>query len=638
MLLSFILLVLLHVKLHKPDDRAAAFFECIVVWNLWSFALIEVLSSAKLLTMQALIVGWGSLDLVLFVLIIYEWHCGKRISGLIAEIKDAACHNKLLWLTGLIVLTLAFLTVSYNWDSMTYHLPRMMQWVQNKSVAHYAANDVRQLASPVLAEFVNVQVYLLYGQRDVFWNLLQAVSYLINAWIVYKIAVKIGTDRKYAYLSALLFMTMPIAFSEALNTQVDLFASLWLLIFVYYYIDLLEVDKLTADRETVRKCLMMGACVSLGYLAKPSVDVGMAVLLLGLLIRCIRRRDLWGKVILKLVVCVIPIVLFPLIPEWVRNYHTFSALGDSAAGNEQLVGTLAPNYVFINFIKNFAQNLSNKYLYDSDEWMAKVVMIAANVLRVDINALSISANGQAYAMSEVPAYNHDSASNPIVLIVATLCFIWYLLKDRKTRNAGNNYTLYSMVSFVIFCVLVRWSPFVSRFMLSYLAVLCPMIGYQIQRISHESKAEWLRTAVVPIIWFLCLTELFSLTRYHQEKWHEEASVRPVGYFAHNRAIWTEYETVFEWLNENGYDTLGIKIGSMNYEYPMWVMTNGPDIRIENVLVQNASGVYEDMTYIPACVIMDAGRAVDATITVHEQSYEKAPEFINNEHIAVYVRE
>ena len=638
MLSAFILLLLLHVKLHKPDDRAAAFFECIVVWNLWSLALIEALSTAELLTVQALVICWGIFDLVLLGFIIYEWHRGKRISGLLQEIRDAAYHNKLLWLTGLIILTLTSLTVPYNWDSMTYHLPRMMQWVQNRSVAHYAANDVRQLASPVLAEFVNVQVYLLSGQRDVFWNLLQAVSYLVSAWIVYKIALKIGTERKYAYLSALLFMTMPLAFSEALNTQVDLFASLWLLIFMYYYIDLYEVDKLTADRETVRKCLMMGACVSLGYLSKPSVNIGMLVLLLGLLIRCIRRRDLWGGVIVKLAVCVLPIVLLPLIPEWVRNYHTFTALGDSATSNEQLLGTLAPNYVFINFIKNFAQNLSNKYLYDSDEWMAKIVMMAADVLRVDINAPGISANGQAYAMSEVPAYNHDSASSPIVLITATLCFIRYIMRDRKTKSAGNSYTLYSMLSFVIFCVLVRWSPFVSRFMLAYLAVLCPMIGYQIQRISRESKAEWLRTAVVPIVWFLCLTELFSLTRYHQEKWHEEASVRPVGYFAHNMAIWTEYETVFGWLNENGYDTLGIKIGLMNYEYPMWVMTSGPDIRIENVLVQNASGVYEDMTYIPACVIMDAGRAVDATITVHEQSYEKAPEFINNEHIAVYIRE
>lgn len=637
MFLAFVILVLLHIKLNKPKDRAAAFFECIVVWNLWSFALVEALSYVKLLTAPAVAAGWGILDIVLIGFTINAWRHGRRISGLLTEVRQTVSNNKLLWITGMIVLGLAVLMVPYNWDSMTYHLPRMMQWVQNRSVAHYAANDVRQLAAPVLAEFVNVQVYLLSGKRDILLNLLQAASYLVNSWIVYKIADKIGTDRKYAYLSALLFMTMPIAFSEALNTQVDLFASLWMLIFVYYFIDLFEADKLTADRDTLRKCLMMGACIAFGYLAKPSVDVGMAVLLFGLLIRCVRRHDAW-QVIIKLIVCVLPIVLLPLVPEWVRNYHTFSSMGDSSVGSEQLVGTLAPNYVLINFIKNCVQNCPSIYLYDSSEWMAKIVMIIAHVLRVDINAPSISANGQVYELSEAPVYNHDSASNPVIMVLAVLCFILYLLRRGKKRSAGNSYTLYSMLSFVVFCVIVKWSPFITRFMLTYLAVLCPMIGYQIQQISDEGKTERFKNAVVPIIYFLCLTELFALTRFHQEMWHEDASKRPEGYFAYNKEIRPEYEQVFSWLNEKGYSTLGINVGSMSFEYPIWAMAESPNVRIENILVQNDSKIYEDMSYIPECVITDTGYENSETITVHGQLYKREPEFMDNKRISVYVKE
>lgn len=637
MLLAFILLVLFHVKLRKSEDKVAAFFECIVVWNLWSFVMVEILSCAKLLTVQAVAIGWGIFCFILIGCLIYAIHRGVRITGLFMGIRHAAGNNKLLWITGLIILVLAFLTVPYNWDSMTYHLPRMMQWVQNKSVEHYAANDVRQLASPVLAEFINVQVYLLSGQRDIFWNMLQAVSYLINAWIVYEIAVKIGCERKYAYLSTLLFMTMPIAFSEALNTQVDLFATLWLLIFVYYYIDLFEADRMVANRDTLRKCLMMGACASLGFLAKPSVDVGMAVLLMGLLVKCIRRADAWRELV-KIVLCVLPVVLLPLIPEWVRNYHTFSALGDPQVGARQLVGAYAPHYVLVNLIKNFAQNWPNIYLYDSAEWMAKIVSIAAVILRVDINAPSISEDGRVYVMSEAPNYNHDSAINPVVVILATLCFIRYVLRGRKSRSAGNHYTLYSMGLFIVFCAIVRWEPFVTRYMLAYLALLCPMVGYQIQMISYEGKVQWLKQATVPIIYFLCLTELFSLTRYHQEMWHESASDRPIGYFNYNRAIRPEYEMVFEWLNAKGYSTLGIKVSNMTYEYPIWAMLQNPDKHIENIFVENASNIYEDMSYIPECVIVDIGLENDETITVHGQLYQMVPEFISNEHIAVYIRE
>lgn len=636
MFLAFVLLVLLFIKLHNPKDRTAAFFECIVVWNLWSFVLAEVLSGMKLLTAPAVAAGWGILDIVLIGFIIVAWHRGGRISGFAAELGQAVSNNKLLWIAGMIVLGLAVLTVPYNWDSMTYHLPRMMHWVQNRSVDHYAANDIRQLASPVLAEFINVQVYLLSGKRDILLNLLQAVSYLVNSWIIYRIAGKIGADRRHAYLSALLFMTMPIAFAEALNTQVDLFATLWMLIFVYCFIDLFETDKLTADRDTLQKCLMMAACVALGYLAKPSVDVGMAVLLFCLLIRCVRRHDAW-QVLLKLAVCALPVVLLPLIPEWVRNYHTFSSLGDSSVGSGQLVGTLAPNYVALNFIKNCVQNCPSKYLYDSDELMPKIVRGIARVLRADINAPSISAGGYVYELSEPPVYNHDSATGPVVMILAVLCFILYLLRREKTRSAGNSYTLYSVLPFVVFCVIVRWSPFITRFMVTYLAMLCPMIGYQIQQMSAEGKMKRFRDAAVPIIYFLCLTELFSLTRFHQEMWHEEASTRPVGYFAHNTEIRPEYVEVFSWINEKGYSALGIKVGELSFEYPIWVMTESPNIRIENVLVQNKSAVYEDMSYIPECVIVDKGYENDETITVHGQLYIKEKKFMDNKRINIYVK-
>lgn len=636
MFLAFVLLVLLFTKLRNSKDRTAAFFECIVIWNLWSFALTEVLSCMKLLTAPAVAAGWGILDIVLIGFIIGAWHQGGRISGLVTEVRQAVSNNKLLWLTGMIVLGLAALTVPYNWDSMTYHLPRMMHWVQNRSAAHYAANDIRQLAAPVLAEFINVQVYLLSGGRDTLLNLLQAVSYLVNSWIIYRIADKIGADRRYAYLSVLLFMTMPIAFAEALTTQVDLFATLWMLIFVYFFIDLFEADKLAADRDTLQKCLMMAVCVALGYLAKPSVDVGMAVLLFCLLIRCVRRRDAW-QVLVKLAACALPVVLLPLIPEWVRNYHTFSSIGDSSVGSGQLVGTLAPNYVVLNFIKNCVQNCPSKYLYDSDEWMPKIVRGIARVLRADINAPSISAGGYAYELSEPPVYNHDSASSPVVMILAVLCFILYLLRRGKTRSAGNSYTLYSVLPFAVFCVIVKWSPFITRFMVTYLAMLCPMIGYQIQQLSVEDRTKRFRDAAVPIIYFLCLTELISLTRFHEEMWHEDASKRPRGYFAHNTEIWPEYEEVCSWINEKGYSALGIKVGELSFEYPIWVMTESPNIRIENILVQNKSAVYEDMSYIPECVIVDRGYENDETITVHGQLYKKEKRFMDNKRINIYVK-
>lgn len=84
----------------------------------------------------------------------------------------------------IVVLYMAFRTVPYNWDSMTYHLTRIVHWVQNGSVAHYACHDISQISGPPLAEFVNLHVYVLSGNTDYLVNLLQAASYIISGILV----------------------------------------------------------------------------------------------------------------------------------------------------------------------------------------------------------------------------------------------------------------------------------------------------------------------------------------------------------------------------------------------------------------------------------------------------------------------
>ena len=95
---------------------------------------------------------------------------------------------------------MAMRIVPYNWDSLTYHLPRIMHWVQNKSVAHYATNIDRQIASPPLAEFINLHIYLLMGKKDVAFNLLQCMSFGFCIVLTVAIAKKLGCNIFFGFL------------------------------------------------------------------------------------------------------------------------------------------------------------------------------------------------------------------------------------------------------------------------------------------------------------------------------------------------------------------------------------------------------------------------------------------------------
>ena len=636
-MLSFLLLVICF-SLHKKNVEERI-LHAVVAWNVWSFVLVEVLSLFKGVNVGGILCGWGILDVSLLMLLFIKrkeglYAISKRVGGSFKAMKVDWWYMLPIVL-GIVIFGLSAITVPYNWDSLTYHLSRIGYWAQNASVAHYATHDVRQLSSPVLAEFVNVQVYILSGFTDKWLNLLQAGSYFLNAYIVFSIARKLGCKDKFAILGTLLFMTMPISFGEALTTQVDQFATIWFLIFVYYFVDIYESEGLTVETDVVSKCIMMGLCFSLGYLAKPSVNIGMAVLLVFLLVKCICRKDKIS-VLLKIVVCVIPFVFVPLIPELLRNYRTFSAFSDPIAGQRQLIGTLAPHYVFINMLKNFVHNIPSVYLYDSGEILLKIVTVLAGVLRVNINDPSISEDGMMYMMNETPVYGHDTATNPVVMILAIVCVLYCLICFKNNKSKGRAYTIYMAITFVVFCALLRWEPFVSRYMLSYLAGLCPMIVWQVQEMAEKGKMQFLKVAVVPIICFCLVTEAFSLTRYHQELQHEEVSVRPYAYFYHNKSLKEDYFEVMQWVNDNNYQDLGLCISSNQFLWPVWAMVENKEAQIEYVLVDNVSSVYEKQDYIPDCIITD-GLEQEEQIEVHGKVYKLVDDFIDNENLRAFLK-
>ena len=533
-------------------------------------------------------------------------------------------QNYILVLFGIMSILLAIKTVPYTWDSMTYHLARIAYWKQNQSVAHYATNVVRQVTSPVLAEFINLQIYISMNGNDLFMNILQSISYITNAVVIYQISFKLGCRKNLCFLAAFLFMTMPIAFGESLTTQVDQFASMWTLSFVYILLDYLQVEKrFTWNYQTIMDVLYLSVMIAFSYLAKPSVMFAIFLFAVWVLVICfIRKDDI--VVIAKLIVCSLSTICIFLFPEIFRNLYTFHAISDPIAGARQLIGSKHPAYIFVNFFKNFIWNMPNIYWTKSIEYLTKITNVIANLVNVDINDVSISEDGREFVMNMAQDYGTDTAINPIVVSLMILCCLWIICKTRKIKieQIAESYSIIVISAFLIFCSLVKWEPFVTRYMLGYLALLCPMISIQIQDWGNRLRDRRIYYAVLGIIFFCSVVETANMVSYHCEVCKGEKESREFGYFYwRNYDIYQAYIKMEKVIEESGYKNVGIITSEVAYDYPMFKLLEDHVDNIKHINVKNATNKYEDPHYQPECIIV-LDSAEQEPIEYHGVMYDK----------------
>jgi hypothetical protein len=124
--------------------------------------------------------------------------------------------------------TIALIATPNNWDSLTYHLPRIEQWIQQRSLTDFPTVEIRQIVSNPLAEMLILHFRLLAGS-DQLDNLVQALAFVGSIATSALVARRLGAPRNGQILAALYIATLPMAILQSSSTQNDLVVSFFLL-------------------------------------------------------------------------------------------------------------------------------------------------------------------------------------------------------------------------------------------------------------------------------------------------------------------------------------------------------------------------------------------------------------------------
>lgn len=262
-------------------------------------------------------------------------------------------------LIGTVLFLLAVLTPPTSWDSLTYHLPRVLNWIQNGSVAHYATHDSRQLESGPFASFAVMQIYLVTNS-DRLVNLVQWGAMILSAigvsWIASNISTLLGKsagtkenspDHSSAW--AILFVvTMPIGIVQAITTQTDYVVAFWVVSSAVFGLLFWK------EPSNLLYAFLLGASIALGIITKATMVVTAGLLSACLVIAALRAASS-NALRLRAIFLIAFTGIVIVAPHFSRNIRVFgSALGSKYIYTLMRNEYHAPGLWASNFLRNLS--------------------------------------------------------------------------------------------------------------------------------------------------------------------------------------------------------------------------------------------------------------------------------------------
>jgi len=358
--------LLLFLSFHTADTgwRAAA-IHAATVWGVMVVCITELLSLAHWLTRAGLSVTWLIIDIAALAYLWYEIRHRIRRNN-VPEFWTARCqpalrlgkaHIGLLTGTGIVIAlvgVVALLSPPNTWDAMEYHMPRVVYWLQNRSVAFYPTHELKQLHMPPWAEFTRVHVHGLLG-NDGFDNLVQWVSLLGSVIGVMLVARSLGASYRGQVLAAVICATIPQGILQASGSKNDYAAAFWLVALSFYLLAFKRAPTLANAYGT-------GGALGLAWLTKGTAYVVSLPLLVTWLLIWPRKGQLTFLTHLPLALL---LAAGLNAGHFMRNYRLYSSpLGPGAEGPptgfKYTNDALTLSLLISNVIKNMALHLGTR--------------------------------------------------------------------------------------------------------------------------------------------------------------------------------------------------------------------------------------------------------------------------------------
>lgn len=501
---------------------------------------------------------------------------------------------------------LAVATPTTNWDSLTYHLPRVMHWIQERSIGPYPTNNTCQIEYGPWPALVILTLHLFSG-GDRLDNLVQWFAMVTCVIACSYLAERLAgpapggdgesergaaTRRRLAAWTALLTATLPIGVVESISTQTDYVVTGWAAVLMAF------VPGLWRDPGDLRPVTAAGLALGLGILSKVTMflyaGVPAAIFGLAWLLRAPGRAvRVRGASLFVLALLLIT------APHALRNQAVFgSSLGSVQVSATQRNRTVSLGGTASNLIRNLALQTNTGIRPLTDRLNGFLFRLHGFTGR-DLQDPDLTFHSGRFGVPDRFLIFDSYAGNFYHLLLVPIGAALLLRGGRRVPVLL--YLGGVSAGFLVFCALLRWQQWHGRIHLGWLVLLTPVAGALAAagrgRIVLGLGAAWLWGFAVYCALHNASRPVLDARFMGLPREQQYLETMAPAYYPALKDVAAD---IAGW----GCDRVGIKFDYDDPEYALWVIlrNRGFQGRIDHFYVENESAHVRSTAPAPCAIV------------------------------------
>ena len=568
-----LLLLLLMNNLNPSIGFKELILKTVLIFSGFIVFITEMLSLFKSFNLISVASSWAAFSLIVILFLLKE---KNKTFATLKHVKDKIFNyykslsfpgKTLLFFIIVALLSLLLQGLIYppnNWDSLTYHMSRIMHWLSNESVSHFPTYVIRDLYQPPFAEYFIMNINLLNG-NDYFSNSVQLLFLTFSIIGIWSILDYFNCSRFHKLIAAFLLITIPSAELQATNTKNDIICGFFIIVALYYCIKTYyEINK----KNFIYLGLSIGLAIftkGTAYLYLASFLVFWAIFLVHKLIKTKNLKIITNGVLLLFVVLIVNIGHFSRNYMVNKNILTVDNIESKAFTNENR----STSQFASNLLKNLGLQIGFPFQKKYDPWIREI----HKKYNVNIDSPDSNWFQNKYQGTKEFETHEDYMPNTIHFFLILFCALIILstgiLNPKKYVKELLLLTI-ALLQLVFFVFYLKWQPWHTRlhipiFMVSTLLVVVVLKQFRwfsivlyacLPMLIYGFYFNFIYNNLRPIKTNLLYTKNINIKDSRFKK-----------YFSNQLYLFDEYKTVQDLIYKKSPKKVGLIIS--DWEYPLF---------------------------------------------------------------------